>query len=47
LANITAEDPFVQQLLGYAGIGLVTAAMLRAEWGAMDRFRNGKQLARF
>lgn len=47
LAHITAEDPFVQKLIGYAGIGLVTAAMLRAEWGSMDRFRNGKQLARF
>jgi transposase len=47
LAEITAADPFVQKLLGSWGIGLVTATMLRAEIGTMDRFRNGKQLSRF
>jgi transposase len=29
------------------GIGLVTATTLRAEIGRFDRFRTGKQLARF
>lgn len=47
LAALTAQDPFVQQLLSYAGIGPITAVTLRAEWGQMDRFRSGKQLSRF
>jgi transposase len=44
---VTAEDPIVQKLLGLAGVGLVTAATLRAEVGRFDRFDTGKQLARF
>jgi transposase len=47
LARVTADDPLVQSLLAVKGIGLVTAAMIRAEVGRFDRFRTGKQLARF
>lgn len=47
LEELTKEDPFVKQLLGYHGIGLITAATLRAELGTMSRFRSGKQLSRF
>jgi transposase len=47
LRQLTSKDRFVQRLLGFAGIGLVTAITLRAEWGQMDRFRSGKQLSRF
>jgi transposase len=42
-----AEDPVVAKLLTYEGIGLITAATLRAEIGRFERFRTGKQLARF
>jgi len=41
------DDPFVKQLLEQPGIGLVTALVMRAEIGRADRFRSGKQLARF
>jgi transposase len=34
-------------LLTLKGIGLVTAVTIRAEVGRFDRFRSGKQLARF
>ena len=37
----------VEQLTGIPGIGPVTAWTIRAEIGRFDRFRNGKQLARF
>lgn len=47
LAEQTAHDPLVQKLLQQPGIGLVTAATIRAEIGRFDRFRSGKQLARF
>lgn len=47
LAALTAEDLFVQRLVSYAGIGLVTAVLLRAELGNISRFRSGKQLSRF
>jgi len=47
LAEQTQPDPLVQKLLTLPGIGLVTAATLRAEIGRFDRFRSGKQLARF
>lgn len=40
-------DPIVHHLLQEKGVGLVTAALLRAEIGRVDRFRTGKQLARF
>jgi transposase len=47
LTELTRDDPFVQRLLKEPGIGLVTAVTLRAELGQVDRFRTGKQLARF
>ena len=47
LAGLTKDDPLVQQLLAMKGIGPVTAATIRAEVGRFDRFRSGKQLARF
>ncbi len=47
LAQLTQEDPDVQRLRQQRGIGAVTAWTLRAEIGRFDRFRSGKQLARF
>lgn len=47
LIQVTADDPVVQRLREQEGVGLVTAVTLRAEIGRFDRFRNGKQLARF
>lgn len=44
LARLVEGDSLAQRLLAIPGIGLVTAATLRAE---IDRFRSGKQLARF
>jgi transposase len=41
------DDPLVERLLTLPGVGLVTAATLRAEIGRFDRFDTGKQLARF
>lgn len=41
------DDPLVARLLTLPGVGLVTAATLRAEVGRFDRFDTGKQLARF
>lgn len=47
LQTLTAQDGLVQQLLQEKGVGLVTAVTLRAEIGRFDRFRSGKQLARY
>lgn len=47
LAEMTAGDRVVQRLLTHKGVGLVTACVLRAFIGRFDRFRTGKQLARF
>ena len=47
LAEVTADDPLVAKLMQEKGIGLVTAAVMRAEVGSFDRFRNGKQLSRY
>ena len=47
LKKQTAQDPLVQKLLTLPGIGPVTAVTIRAEIGRFDRFRTGKQLARF
>ena len=47
LEQVTTDDPLVHSLQGQAGIGPVTAWTLRAEIGRFDRFRHGKQLARF
>ena len=41
------DDPIVEKLLSFPGVGLVTAVTLRAEIGRFDRFDTGKQLARF
>ena len=37
----------MQSLLAMRGVGLVTAVTIRAEVGRFDRFRTGKQAARF
>ena len=47
LGDMVADDPVVQKLQTFSGVGLITASTLRAEIGRFDRFRNGKQLARF
>lgn len=47
LTSLTTDDPEVARLLAQPGIGPVTAWTLRAEVGRFDRFRSGKQLARF
>jgi transposase len=47
LGERTESDPVVQKLLTMAGIGPVTAWTMRAIIGRFDRFKNGKQLARF
>jgi transposase len=47
LEKQTKDDPLVKKLLTIKGIGLITAVTLRAEIGRFDRFRTGKQLARF
>lgn len=41
------QDPLATALLKIPGVGLITAVTLRAEIGRFDRFRSGKQLARF
>ncbi len=47
LRGMTAEDSVVETLLKLKGVGLVTAVTIRAEIGRFDRFRTGKQIARF
>ena len=47
LDAVTKDDAVVQALLTLPGVGPVTAWVLRAEVGRFDRFRSGKQLARF
>jgi transposase len=47
LEEATAQDPVVAKLRQQPGIGPVTAWIMRAEIGRFDRFRSGKQLARF
>jgi transposase len=47
LTEATREDPVVNKLLEQPGIGVVTAWMLRAQIGWFDRFKSGKQLARY
>jgi transposase len=43
----TKDDVDTQKLLGQEGIGLITAVSMRAAIGRFERFRSGKQLARF
>jgi transposase len=47
LARLTVTDSLVGALMEQSGIGPVTAWTIRAEIGRFDRFRSGKQLARF
>jgi transposase len=47
LQERVAGDAIVARLLKEKGIGLITAATMRAEIGRFDRFRDGKQLAHF
>jgi transposase len=47
LEERVADDAVVKKLREQKGIGLVTAATMRAEIGRFDRFQTGKQLARF
>ena len=47
LAAHLEGQPLYERLLAMTGVGLVTAATLCAEIGRFDRFRSGKQLARF
>lgn len=47
LRQLLAADPLVTRLRTLPGVGEVTAWVLRAEVGQFDRFRTGKQLARY
>ena len=47
LDSVAGSDATVRWLRTIRGIGPVTAWTLRAEIGRFDRFRSGKQLARF
>ncbi|HEY9172164.1 MAG TPA: IS110 family transposase [Verrucomicrobiae bacterium] len=47
MEEATRGDRVVKKLLEQAGVGLVTALLLRAVVGRFDRFRNGKQLSRY
>lgn len=44
---ITQNDAVVAKLQQKAGVGLVTAVVMRAVIGRFDRFRNGKQLSNY
>jgi transposase len=47
LCEVTDGDPVIGEMVALEGVGLVTAATIRAEVGRFDRFTTGKQLARF
>ncbi|MFG0283783.1 MAG: IS110 family transposase, partial [Phycisphaerales bacterium JB039] len=47
LREATRADSMCERLMAMPGIGEVTAWVIRAEIGRFDRFRTGKQLARF
>lgn len=47
LEELAGQDVIIRALLAIKGIGLVTACTLRAVVGRFDRFRNGKQFARY
>ena len=47
LAETTTRDMIVRNLKQIKGVGLVGACTIRAEIGTGNRFRTGKQLARF
>jgi len=47
ITEFVKTDSLAQKLLKYRGIGIITAAVMRAEIGTFTRFKTGKQLARF
>ncbi len=47
IEHLTKDDLVIAKLLNLTGVGPVTAWMLRAVIGQFDRFKSGKQLARF
>ena len=47
LFTYVKQDEFCKKLLEQRGIGIITAAVMRAEIGTFSRFKNGKQLAKF
>jgi transposase len=47
LTSFVKHDTIARKLLAHRGIGVVTAAVMRAEIGTFRRFKTGKQLARF
>lgn len=47
MQQATSDNPLVAKLLEQKGVGLVTAITIVAEIGTFDRFRSGKQLARY
>lgn len=47
LHAVTKDDPVIERLQTHRGIGPVTSWAMRAMIGRFDRFRSGKQLARF
>ena len=47
LRQATAGNPLIERLRKIEGVGEVTAWMLLAYVGRFDRFKNGKQLARY
>jgi transposase len=47
LRQVSENDPVVKRLMEQPGIGEVTAWVMRAYIGRFDRFKNGKQLARY
>jgi transposase len=47
MEQATRNDPIIAKLREEPGLGVVTAVTLRAVIGRFDRFRSGKQLARY
>lgn len=47
LHEFVKHDQVAKKLLKQRGIGVVTAAVMRAEIGTFTRFKNGKQLAKY
>lgn len=47
LERVASGDRMIGSLMAIKGVGLVTACTLRAVVGRFDRFRNGKQFARY
>jgi transposase len=47
LEDLVADDAIVKKLREFKGIGLITAAVMRAEIAQFDRFTSGKQLSKF